>query len=576
MAVRISRFSGLLTILRQNNSAFHCLKAYKPSLKPRAVFVCVGSCSTYEVKPERLEEIARSPSGWVPPQNPPPSLPFQIRRSKTNNLPVYVDKKRGGSLVLTVIRNIKGDLNELVKMLKKMLGEDVHFQINEITSQVKIKELLFIRMSSHEEKAEAKGTGENSSDATSNAKGAEGAEGDSSSGDPDLPSFLQTLFARLGISKPGEQQQKEPEHEQVLDEVTFEGIAKYIQTGKCQNIVTMAGAGISTSAGIPDFRSPGSGLYDNLQQYNLPYPEAIFDISFFRSNPEPFFKLAKELYPGNFKPTTCHYFLHLLNEKGLLLRHYTQNIDTLERIAGVPGEKLVEAHGTFHTAHCSQCRKEYTQEWIKDQIFADNIPTCEGDCEGVVKPDIVFFGESLPDRFSRLLSQDMPKCDLLIIMGTSLSVQPFASLVDHVTETTPRLLINRDKCGQRGGDFSFMFGGGGLQFDHPKNYRDVAWLGSCDDGCLALAELLGWKEELVKLVKNEHEKIDKMAGKEDKEGKCDEAKALGVKDEVKTQGECADSQEVDEKRCEEQTKVSDTVNVEKNDVEDGSKSEPST
>lgn len=73
----------------------------------------------------------------------------------------------------------------------------------------------------------------------------------------------------------------------------FDGIIDFIKSGKVKNIITMAGAGISTSAGIPDFRTPGSGLYDNLQKYDLPDPQAIFDIQFFRTNPEPFFQLAK-------------------------------------------------------------------------------------------------------------------------------------------------------------------------------------------------------------------------------------------------------------------------------------------
>lgn len=119
------------------------------------------------------------------------------------------------------------------------------------------------------------------------------------------------------------------------------------------------------AAGIPDFRSADSGLYNNLQKYNLPYPEAIFELGFFHENPRPFFALAKELYPGVFKPTTSHYFIKLLVEKKLLLRHYTQNIDTLERIAGIPEEYLVEAHGTFYSGHCLECHKEYKLEWMK-------------------------------------------------------------------------------------------------------------------------------------------------------------------------------------------------------------------
>lgn len=119
------------------------------------------------------------------------------------------------------------------------------------------------------------------------------------------------------------------------------------------------------AAGIPDFRSPDTGLYNNLQKYKLPYPTAIFELDYFLTKPKPFFALAKELYPGTFKPTPCHYFIKLLHEKGLLVRHYTQNIDTLERIAGIPDEKLVEAHGTFYSNHCLVCRKEYSMEWMK-------------------------------------------------------------------------------------------------------------------------------------------------------------------------------------------------------------------
>ena len=153
-----------------------------------------------------------------------------------------------------------------------------------------------------------------------------------------------------------------------------------------------------------------AGLYDNLEKYNLPEPTAVFDLDFFRSNPVPFFHLARELYPGRFQPTVTHYFMRLLAEKGLLRRVYTQNIDTLERLAGIPSELLVEAHGSFATATCRFCRKKYGQEYVERAIFglggaaADKaqgssvdlpfedvqIPRCA--CGGIVKPDIVFFG----------------------------------------------------------------------------------------------------------------------------------------------------------------------------------------
>lgn len=174
----------------------------------------------------------------------------------------------------------------------------------------------------------------------------------------------------------------------VLSHCTPQGVVDAWKRGSFTKIVTMVGAGISTSAGIPDFRSPSSGLYHNLQKYDLPHPEAIFELDYFRENPQPFFQLARELYPGTFKPTPSHYFVKLLQDKGLLLRHYTQNIDTLERIAGIDEEKLVEAHGTFYTNHCVDCNDEYSMEWAKKEIVAGNVPTCTS-CNGVVKPDIV-------------------------------------------------------------------------------------------------------------------------------------------------------------------------------------------
>lgn len=333
-------------------------------------------------------------------------------------------------------------------------------------------------------------------------------EGDAS-GDTEMD-FLRSLFSRtLGLS-PGDK---------VLDELTLDGVARYILSGKCKNIICMVGAGISTSAGIPDFRSPGTGLYDNLQKFNLPYPEAIFQIDYFKKHPEPFFALARELYPGQFKPTVCHYFIRMLKDKGLLTRCYSQNIDTLERVAGLEGEDLIEAHGTFHTSHCVSflCRKEYSMDWMKNKIFSEDIPKCDS-CGSLVKPDIVFFGENLPARFFATMKMDFPRCDLLIIMGTSLQVQPFASLVNRVSNSCPRLLINMEKTGQS--DFGMgLFGfGGGMDFDSDKAYRDVAHLSTCDDGCMALADLLGWKAELEEMVKREHALIDsKDAKKKDKE-----------------------------------------------------------
>ncbi|CAG9813213.1 unnamed protein product [Phaedon cochleariae] len=220
----------------------------------------------------------------------------------------------------------------------------------------------------------------------------------------------------------------------------------------------------------------------------------------------------------------------------MLLRHYTQNIDTLERVAGIPGEKIVEAHGTFHTGHCLECGKEYSQDWMKVKIFANTTPICEN-CPGIVKPDIVFFGESLPTKFHKLLTTDFPKCELLIILGSSLAVQPFASLVDRAPNDVPRLLLNREKAGHRTGMMAMLGMSGGMDFDSKNNTRDVLWLGDCDDGCQLLADKLGFGEELKELCRREHEKIDKEIEKNKEkpkpQDKKDQKKEVGPAEKVK-------------------------------------------
>ena len=115
-------------------------------------------------------------------------------------------------------------------------------------------------------------------------------------------------------------------------------------------------------AGIPDFRTPGSGLYDTMAaKFNLSQPQSLFEIDYYLANPEPFLFLAKELLNARVKPTMSHYFQRLVHSKGLLLRSFTQNIDALELMAGIPEDKVVEAHGSTRGAHCLSCQKEYSQ-----------------------------------------------------------------------------------------------------------------------------------------------------------------------------------------------------------------------
>ncbi|KAJ7213880.1 Sir2 family histone deacetylase Hst2 [Mycena pura] len=244
------------------------------------------------------------------------------------------------------------------------------------------------------------------------------------------------------------------------------GLAEYIASDECKNIVLMVR--VSTSAGIPDFR------------LKLPYPEAVFEISFFRRNPEPFYTLAHELYPGKFRPTITHSFIRLLAKHALLHMCFTQNIDTLERRAGVPSDKIIEAHGSFAAQRCIDCRRPYDDAKMKAKILAKATPVC-GACGGLVKPDIVFFGEALPDEFIRAIPC-VAQADLLIIMGTSMTVHPFAGLAERTGPACPRVLVNLDRVGGIG-----------------RRPNDVVLLGKCDDKVRELCRALGWEDELLAL-----------------------------------------------------------------------------
>ncbi|XP_062868640.1 NAD-dependent protein deacetylase sirtuin-3, mitochondrial [Trichomycterus rosablanca] len=173
----------------------------------------------------------------------------------------------------------------------------------------------------------------------------------------------------------------------------------------------------------------------------------------------------------------------MLYNKGQLLRLYTQNIDGLERMAGIPAKMLVEAHGTFATATCTVCRRDYKGEELRNDIMEGTVPHCPK-CKGVIKPDIVFFGEELPKHFFHYVT-DFPMADLLIVMGTSLEVEPFSSLAGAVRGSVPRLLINRDLVGP---------------FAYGSRYNDVSELGDVVSGVRMLAELLGWMPELEAII----------------------------------------------------------------------------
>ncbi|MCP9265897.1 NAD-dependent deacetylase sirtuin-1 [Dirofilaria immitis] len=223
---------------------------------------------------------------------------------------------------------------------------------------------------------------------------------------------------------------------------------------RCSRILVLTGAGVSVSCGIPDFRSK-NGVYARLHiEYpDLPDPTAMFDINYFTKNPKPFFEFARELFPGRYEASMCHHFIKALEDSGKLLRNYTQNIDTLEQVAGI--KRIVQCHGSFATATCRNCGIKVDSEAIREDIDSGRVAMCRvcNHPEGVMKPDIVF------------------SVDLVVVIGSSLKVQPVALLPYNVNPEVPQILINRESL--------------------PHYATDIELLGNCDDIVAQLALVLG-------------------------------------------------------------------------------------
>lgn len=203
------------------------------------------------------------------------------------------------------------------------------------------------------------------------------------------------------------------------------------------NIVFFGGAGVSTESGIPDFRSQ-DGLYH--QEYEYP-PETIISHSFYRRNPEEFFRFYKNrMVITDAKPNKAHLALARLEQQGKLKAVITQNIDGLHQMAG-SGEVL-ELHGSVHRNYCERCGKYYGLETV---IRAESVPRCS--CGGTIKPDVVLYEEGLDQKTIKKAVQYIRQADVLIVGGTSLVVYPAAGLIDYY-EGSKLVLINKSETGR--------------------------------------------------------------------------------------------------------------------------------
>jgi NAD-dependent deacetylase len=197
-------------------------------------------------------------------------------------------------------------------------------------------------------------------------------------------------------------------------------IALLSQAGR---IAALTGAGVSTAAGIPDFRGP-RGLYVT-RQYD---PERTFDIGYFDRDPTYFFAFARDFIQlvERIRPTLTHRFLAALEARGTLEAVITQNIDGLHQRAG--SRRVLEVHGSVRSGHCRRCGKAFGYEALKTTILAGDVSRCDA-CGGVVKPDIVFFGEAV--RKMEDASRMAARADVFLVIGSSLTVYPAALLPQY-------------------------------------------------------------------------------------------------------------------------------------------------
>lgn len=220
--------------------------------------------------------------------------------------------------------------------------------------------------------------------------------------------------------------------------ITAEQCATMIM--EAQRITAFTGAGISTAAGIPDFRGPG-GLYTT-GQYD---PDRVFEIGYFRKHPEMFYRFSRDFIGllKTVRPTLTHRFLARLERERRLAGIITQNIDALHHRAG--SENIAEMHGSYWSASCLDCaafrKTGAALDWWEAQMHTSPrspVVICPR-CGGVVKPDVIFFGEPVRDieKAERLIHS----CDLLLVLGSSLTVYPAALLPQMCA--APTLVVNQ-------------------------------------------------------------------------------------------------------------------------------------
>ncbi len=205
--------------------------------------------------------------------------------------------------------------------------------------------------------------------------------------------------------------------------------------GQARHAVALTGAGLSTPSGIPDFRSPDTGLWENYD----PLEFATFQV--FRRRPADFFnwirRLARQMFEA--QPNPAHYALAELQQAGYVEHIITQNIDGLQQRAGA--QHVIELHGDIFSGTCASCYAVYrSTEFYEQFIEAGLIPTCP-QCGGIIKPNVILYGEALPVQALTAAKRAAANCDVLLIAGSSLAVAPASDLPMLARARQARLII---------------------------------------------------------------------------------------------------------------------------------------
>ena len=220
----------------------------------------------------------------------------------------------------------------------------------------------------------------------------------------------------------------------------FEIVADLVYAS--HQIVVFTGAGISTESGIPDFRSPG-GLWSKYDPDDFTFQRFLSS----ETAREKYWQMSTEFYHKikSVQPNPAHVAVAELEQMEKLDCVITQNIDGLHQMAGCSPERVIELHGTARSVACLSCKKRYDRDTIQQRISdGDRVPRCEV-CDGLLKPATISFGQAMPEKETAEAMQHSADCDLFVVVGSSLVVQPAASLPLVAKEKGAKLvIINRD------------------------------------------------------------------------------------------------------------------------------------